>query len=37
MIEIRGGPQIDKKFATVGYLITRESATDLRHLCAGRT
>ena len=28
MIEIRGGPQIDKKIATVGYLITRESASD---------
>jgi len=34
MIEIRSGPQIHKKLATVWYLITRESACDLRYLRA---
>src|SRR5262249_21756349 len=37
MIQIRGRPQIDKKFATVRYLIASESTSDLRYLCAGCT
>ena len=37
MIEIRSGPKIHKELATVGYLVTSESACDLRYLCAGCT
>jgi hypothetical protein len=35
MIQIWRGPQIHKKLAAIGYLIARESAGDLRYLCAG--
>ena len=36
-IEVRCSAQIDKKVATVWKLITRDTASDLRDLRAGRT
>ena len=32
VLHFRRGPDIDEKFATIGNLIARESAADLRHL-----